>query len=177
MTRSDASGSTVLAARRLNTAAIPAGRMVGTTTIGHHIILLPKLALSCEVKISPVVTIAPAAARPASVRSNRPVRTSCSARPPPLPVAAAGGEQRSSAGSSLSLRPGRNSCTFCLIPVGMTARAFSSPWTMRTGGLHLFEGGVWRDRREVRVGVYVEDGRPVSRERLAPGLGDLVRAR
>ena len=49
MTRSDATGNTVLAARRLNTAAIPAGKSVGTITIGHHIILLPKLALSCDV--------------------------------------------------------------------------------------------------------------------------------
>jgi len=49
ITSSDATGSTVLAARRLNTAATPAGRRVGTIKIGHHIILLPKLALSCEV--------------------------------------------------------------------------------------------------------------------------------
>ena len=42
------SGSTVFAARRLKTAAMPAGIAVGTTTTGHHIILLPKLAPSCE---------------------------------------------------------------------------------------------------------------------------------
>ncbi len=45
----DAIGSTVLAARRENTAAIPAGTRVGMMTIGHHIIRLPKLAESCEV--------------------------------------------------------------------------------------------------------------------------------
>ena len=43
-----ASGRTVRAARRENTAATPAGIAVGTTTIGHHIILLPKLAPSWE---------------------------------------------------------------------------------------------------------------------------------
>ena len=42
------SGSTVRAARAENTAAIPAGIAVGTTTTGHHIILLPKLAPSWD---------------------------------------------------------------------------------------------------------------------------------
>ena len=41
-------GSTVLAARREKNPAAPAGIAVGTTTIGHHIILLPKLAPSWE---------------------------------------------------------------------------------------------------------------------------------
>ena len=75
-TTAEASGRTVLAARRLNTAATPAGAMVGMITTGHHIILLPKLAPSCSVKISAAVTSAPAAASPARLRSKRPVRMS-----------------------------------------------------------------------------------------------------
>src|ERR1700744_5066900 len=81
-TTADASGRTVLAARRLNTAAKPAGAIDGMITTGHHIILLPKLAPSCSVKISAAVTNAPAAARPARLRSNRPVRMSVTARVP-----------------------------------------------------------------------------------------------
>src|SRR5579875_2567196 len=73
-------GSTVWAARRLKTAATPAGAMVGTMTTGHHIILLPKLAPSCSVKISAAVMTAPAAARAARERSKRPVLMSATAR-------------------------------------------------------------------------------------------------
>ena len=73
-TMAEASGSTVFAARRENTAATPAGAIVGTITIGHHIILFPKLAPSCSVKISAAVITAPAAASPAMPRSKRPVR-------------------------------------------------------------------------------------------------------
>ena len=51
-TTADAKGRMVLAARRLTTAATPAGAMDGMITTGHHIILLPKLAPSCSLKIS-----------------------------------------------------------------------------------------------------------------------------
>src|SRR5512141_1801835 len=73
-------GRTVRAARAENTAAIPAGIAVGTTTIGHHIILLPKLAPSWDRYISPAVTAAPTAVTAERLRSNRPVRTSATAR-------------------------------------------------------------------------------------------------
>ena len=43
-----AAGSTVRAARREKKPAMPAGIAVGTTTIGQYIILLPKLAPSCD---------------------------------------------------------------------------------------------------------------------------------
>lgn len=84
-----ATGRTVFAALVLHTAAMPAGAIDGTITIGHHIILLPKLALSCSVKISAAVINAPTAASPARLRSKRPVRMSVIARlavildPPP----------------------------------------------------------------------------------------------
>jgi len=44
----DANGNTVFAARFEKTPAMPAGTTVGITTTGTHIILLPKLAESCE---------------------------------------------------------------------------------------------------------------------------------
>src|SRR3954453_16813550 len=65
---------------------MPAGIAVGTTTTGHHITLLPKLAPSWEKKISPAVTAAPAAVRPARVRSKRPGRTSRTAADRPAKV-------------------------------------------------------------------------------------------
>src|SRR6476469_5073766 len=73
------SSSTVRAARAEKIAAMPAGIAVGTTTIGHHIILLPKLALSWDRYISAAVTAAPNAVTADRDRSNRPVRTSTSA--------------------------------------------------------------------------------------------------
>src|SRR5438128_1462573 len=76
----EASGRTVLAARLEKTAAIPAGIAVGRIATGHHIILLPKLAESCSVYISAAVIAAPAAVSAARLCSNRPVRTSRSAR-------------------------------------------------------------------------------------------------
>src|SRR5437016_7894235 len=75
----EANGSTVLAAFGDATAAIPAGIAVGTMTTGHHIILLPKLAPSCEKKISAAVMAAPPAVSADSDLSKRPVRTSCRA--------------------------------------------------------------------------------------------------
>src|SRR3954463_9428686 len=82
-----ASGSTVRAARREKTAAIPAGMAAGATITGHHIIPLPKLALSWGGEISPAacggegeapraVPAPPAAVIADRVRSKRPVRTS-----------------------------------------------------------------------------------------------------
>ena len=124
-TTAEARGRTVLAARRLNTAATPAGAMDGMITTGHHIILLPKLAPSCSVKISAAVTSAPAAARPARLRSNRPVRMSMTAR---AAIAARGARLTSIVWPpQLPLVPGRNSWAFWRIPVLRTPQAFSSP--------------------------------------------------
>src|SRR6478672_10646433 len=74
-------GSTVRAARGENTAATPAGTAAGTITTGHHIILFPKLAPSWDRYTSAAVIAAPAAVSAAMPRSNRPVRTSFTARP------------------------------------------------------------------------------------------------
>ena len=65
----EATGSAVLAIRRLNTPAIPAAAPTGPSATGIHIILLPKLALSCSKKISAAVTSAPAAVRADRLRS------------------------------------------------------------------------------------------------------------
>src|SRR6476661_1998292 len=75
------SGNTVRAARAENTAATPAGTAAGTMTTGHHIILFPKLAPSWDRYTSAAVSAAPAAVSAAMPRSNRPVRTSFTARP------------------------------------------------------------------------------------------------
>jgi hypothetical protein len=44
----DSSGRAVLASRRLKNPATPAAAPTGPKTTGSHIILLPKLALSCS---------------------------------------------------------------------------------------------------------------------------------
>src|SRR5580693_4361370 len=87
----DATGSAVLAIRRLNTPAMPAAAPTGPSATGNHIIRLAKLALSCSKKISAAVTSAPAAVSADRLRSKWPVsmsRTTRSmpwARPAPPP--------------------------------------------------------------------------------------------
>ena len=71
----EATGSAVLAIRRLQNPATPATAPTGPSATGTHIILLPKLALSCSKKISAAVTSAPAAVSADRLRSNRPVST------------------------------------------------------------------------------------------------------
>ena len=71
----EAMGSAVLAIRRLQNPATPAAAPTGPSATGSHIILLPKLALSCSKKISAAVTSAPAAVRADRLRSKRPVST------------------------------------------------------------------------------------------------------
>src|SRR3954467_2465165 len=115
---------------------MPAGIAVGTTTTGHHITLLPKLAPSWEKKISPAVTAAPAAVSPARVRSKRPVRTSRTAvdsRPISLAV----------------LRAGQVLLHLLLDPLLEEAGGVLVAVQHRRGGrLHLLPGGVRRDRRD-----------------------------
>jgi hypothetical protein len=71
----EATGSAVLAILLLKKPATPAAAPAGPSATGSHIILLPKLALSCSKKISAAVTSAPAAVRADRPRSNRPVST------------------------------------------------------------------------------------------------------
>src|SRR6478609_1842005 len=71
----EARGSAVLAIRRLKKPATPAAAPIGPSTTGSHIILLPKLALSCSKKISAAVTSAPTAVSADSARSKWPVST------------------------------------------------------------------------------------------------------
>ena len=71
----EAIGSAVLAARRLKNPATPATAPTGPSATGIHIILLPKLALSCSKLISAAVTSAPAAVSADRLRSKRPVCT------------------------------------------------------------------------------------------------------
>ena len=54
---------------------MPAAAPTGPSATGSHIILLPKLALSCSKKISAAVTSAPAAVKADRLRSKRPVST------------------------------------------------------------------------------------------------------
>ena len=68
-------GNAVLAIRSLKNPATPAAAPIGPRATGTHIILLPKLALSCSKKISAAVTSAPAAVRAERLRSKCPVRT------------------------------------------------------------------------------------------------------
>src|SRR5580698_2911987 len=82
----DASGSAVLAIRRLKNPAMPAAAPTGPSPTGIHIILLPKLALSCSKKISAAVTSAPAAVRADKLRSKRPVSTLRTIRSMPCPA-------------------------------------------------------------------------------------------
>src|SRR5690348_4197050 len=69
----EATGSAVFAIRWLKKPATPAAAPTGPSAIGTHIILLPKLALSCSKKISAAVTSAPAAVSADRLRSKRPV--------------------------------------------------------------------------------------------------------
>src|ERR671935_1031536 len=71
-TAAEASGRNVLARRLDATPATPAATAIGVSATGHHITLLPKLALSCSRKISAPVTSAAPADSPESARSNRP---------------------------------------------------------------------------------------------------------
>ena len=71
----EASGNAVLAIRRLKKPAMPAAAPTGPSATGIHIILLPKLALSCSKKISAAVITAPAAVKADKLRSKRPVST------------------------------------------------------------------------------------------------------
>ena len=54
---------------------MPAAAPTGPSATGIHIILFPKLALSCSKKISAAVTSAPAAVSADRLRSKRPVST------------------------------------------------------------------------------------------------------
>src|SRR3954471_13654966 len=74
-------GRAVWAARGLTSPAIPAAAPTGPSATGSHIILFPKLALSCSKKISAAVMTAPAPVRTDSVRPNSPCRTSWIASP------------------------------------------------------------------------------------------------
>ena len=57
-----------MAIRRLKKPATPAAAPTGPSATGSHIILLPKLALSCSKKISAAVTNAPVG-KPRTVRA------------------------------------------------------------------------------------------------------------
>src|SRR3954453_9281958 len=141
---------------------IPAGIAVGTTTTGHHMTLLPKLAPSWEKKISPAVTAAPAAVRAERVRSKRPVRTSRVAvetRLISLAVLGAGEVLLHLLLDPLLDEPGG-------VLVAVQHR--------RRGRLHLLPGGVRRDRRDVGVAADVEHGRPVGGQRRVPGGPDAL---
>jgi hypothetical protein len=59
--------------RPLKKPATPAAAPIGPRATGSHIILFPKLALSCSKKISAAVIMAPAAVSAAKLRSKRPV--------------------------------------------------------------------------------------------------------
>ena len=69
----EAIGRAVLAIRLLKKPATPAAAPMGPSVTGTHIILLPKLALSCSKKISAAVISAPAAVSADRLRSKRPV--------------------------------------------------------------------------------------------------------
>src|SRR5919202_5897384 len=143
-----ASGSTVRAARSEKTAAMPAGIAVGTTATGHHMTLLPKLAPSCEKKISPAVTAAPAAVSAERVRSKRPVRTSRTAVENRLISLAA-------------LCAGQVLLHLLLDPLLDEPGGVLVAVQHRRGGrLDLLPGGVRRDRRDVGVAAGVPHGRP-----------------
>ncbi len=79
----EATGSAVLAIRRLKKPATPAAAPTGPSATGSHIIRLPKLALSCSRKISAAVTRAPAAVSADRLRSKRPVSTLATIRSMP----------------------------------------------------------------------------------------------
>src|SRR3954471_13878424 len=160
-----ASGSTVFAARSENTAAIPAGTAVGTTTTGHHITRLPKLAPSCDRKISPAVTAAPAAVRAERVRSKRPVRTSRRA-------------VRSRRGSDMSVAvlaagPGLLHLLLDAL-LDEAGGVLVTVQDRRRRRLHLLPRGVRRDRRHVGVAADVEARRPVGGQRGVPGGADAL---
>src|SRR3954451_17276082 len=160
-----ASGTTVFAARSENTAAIPAGTAVGTTTTGHHITRLPKLAPSCDRKISPAVTAAPAAVRAERVRSKRPVRTSRRA-------------VRSRRGSDMSVAVlAAGQVLLHLLLDALLDEAGGVLVTVQHGGrgcLHLLERRVRGGGGHVGVAADVEHGRPVGRQRGVPGRTDAV---
>src|SRR3954466_5539031 len=157
-----ASGSTVRAARSEKTAATPAGIAVGTTTTGHHMTLLPKLAPSWEKKISPAVTAAPAAVRAERVRSKRPVRTSRTAVESRLISVAVLGAGQVLLDLLLDALPDEA----CGVLVAVQHR--------RRRRLHLLPGGVRRDRRDVGGAADVEHGRPVGGQRRVPRGADVV---
>src|SRR3954454_19986260 len=132
---------------------MPAGIAGGTATTAHHITLLPKLAPSWEKKISPAVTAAPAAVRPARVRSKRPVRTSRTAvdsSPISLAVLGAGQVLLHLLLDPLLDEPGR---VRVAVQHGRGRR------------LHLLPGRVRRDRRDVGVATDVEHRGPVGGQR------------
>src|SRR3954471_3395128 len=141
---------------------MPAGIAVGTTAIGHHIILLPKLAPSWEKKISPAVTAAPAAVSPARVRSKRPVRTSRTAVDSrPISVAV--------------LRAGQVLLHLLLDPLlDESGGVLVAVQHGRGGGLDLLERRMRRDGRDVGVAADVQDRRPVGGQGGVPGRSDAV---
>src|SRR4051812_10652338 len=118
--------------------------------------LLPKLAPSWEKKISPAVTAAPAAVRPARVRSKRPVRTSRTAVDSgPISLAVLGAGQVL---LHLLLDPLLDEAGAVLVAVQ----------DRRADVLDLLEGRGRGNRRDVGIGADVQQRRPVGRQRRLP---------
>ena len=147
---------------------------MGTTTIGHHIILLPKLALSCSVKISAVVIDGAGRGQPGQGplepsgahvvhrpgRQTRPRRCACESRITLTASLRAGQELL-----HLLLDPGLDD------PAGVLVAARAWPWPPPSSGRRSACGGMGGTLGSVCTSSTV--GRSAA-SAVVPGAGDLV---